>query len=81
MTTINALTEQAAAVIIGQRADGKRIEYYNPACGVVNGHEVEVRVVEQMRRTASRNIQAPSFMFKVDGKRVSKSNLAAALAA
>lgn len=80
MTTINALTEQASTAIIGQRADGKRIEYYNPARGVVNGHEVEVRVVEQMRRTTSRNIQAPSFMFKVDGKRVSKSNLAAALA-
>ena len=81
MTTINALTEQASTVIIGQRADGKRIEYFNPAHGVVNGHEVEVRVVEQMRRTTSRSIQAPSFIFKVDGKRVSKSNLAAALSA
>lgn len=79
-TTIDALTAQAATIIIGERADGKRIEFFNPARGMVNGHKVEVTVIEQMRRTTTRAVQAPSFMFKVDGKRVSKANLDAAIA-
>ena len=79
-TTIDTLIAQASTVIVGERADGKRIEFFNPARGMVNGHKVEVAVIEQLRRTTSRAVQVPSFMFKVDGKRVSKANLSAAIA-
>lgn len=77
---LEALIEKAYTMVTHTRADGSTFEYYGFGRGQVNGHDVYVCVVEQCRRTTSRRKQRPSLMFKVDGKRVSKANLAAALA-
>lgn len=65
---IAAATEQAAA------------NRYPGAKGDINGHTVEARIVGQFRRSTARAYQQPSVMWTVDGKRIAKADLAAALA-
>jgi O-phosphoseryl-tRNA(Cys) synthetase len=77
---LEALIAQALKIRISHRADGKPIEMFSVGRGEINGHDVEVSVIEQFRQTTSRKTQAPSLMFKVNGKRVSKANLATVLA-
>jgi hypothetical protein len=77
---LEALIEQAYTMVTHTRADGSTFQYYGSGRGEINGHDVEVSVIEQFRQTTSRKTQAPSLMFKVNGKRVSKANLATVLA-
>jgi O-phosphoseryl-tRNA(Cys) synthetase len=77
---LEALIAQALTIRVTHRADGTPIEMFSVGRGEINGKQVTVEVVEQCRRSTSRKLQTPSLMFKVSGKRVSKANLAAALA-
>ena len=69
--TLNTLIEQAQAENNAKRYPGSKT--------VINGKNVEARIVEQCRRSTNRKTQKPSVMWKVNGKRVAAKDLMAAL--
>jgi hypothetical protein len=69
--TLDTLIEQAQAENNAKRYPGAET--------VINGKNVEARIVEQCRRSTNRKTQKPSVMWKVNGKRVAAKDLMAAI--
>jgi hypothetical protein len=69
--TLEALIEKAQAENNAKRYPGAET--------VINGKNVEARIVEQCRRSTNRKTQKPSVMWKVNGKRVAAKDLMAAI--
>lgn len=64
--------------LINKATEEEKNNRYPGADALINGHLVEVRIVLQCRRTTfSRSKQKPSVMFKVNGKRMNKSDFMA----